>query len=201
MSFIDKLKNKLESKRLQEESTPAYAITQPITLPIYELNLKGLVDADSIKEKCLINRTGTNHKPTIVRNGWQSPYYYTGSVEFEIFSELIGVIENKLNLIAGIRNPNTKYKLMIFWIVIYGKGTHHEWHSHAHKLENFTGYSGVYYPAASDKAEPIEFKNNDTITSIPVRKDKLLIFPSVLMHRVPACIDSELRIAVSFNCY
>ena len=200
MSFVDKLKNKLESKVLLEEiATPAYIITQPVTLPVYELDLKGLVDADSIKEKCLNKHTGTNHKPAIVQNGWQSPYYFTGSNEFEIFSELIKVIEDKLSLITSIQKSNTKYKISQFWFVIYGKGTYHNWHCHRGKLGNFAGYSGVYYPVASDKAEPIEFKNNDSTISINVKKDKLLIFPSVLMHRVPECTDSELRIAVSFN--
>jgi hypothetical protein len=196
MSFVDKLKSRL---RYQTEiSTPAYTITQTIPFPIYELDLKGLIDADSIKEKCLSIKTKKNHKPNTVINGWQSQYYSPGSNEFELFSEFINIIEGKLNLITSIRKSNTKYKIIDFWIVIYGKDTYHDWHNHTRFID-FTGYSGVYYPVASDNAEPIEFKNNDSTFSITAKKDKLLIFPSVLTHRVPKCNDSELRIAISFN--
>ena len=201
MNFANKLKTKLRT--ISETSEPAYIITQSISLPLYELDLKGLVDSDSIKERCLSRLEKVSHNTKLVKEGWQSPYYVFGTTEFEIFNDLIKIVEDKLNLITDLQKSNTKsntkYRIDHCWFVIYGEGTYHDWHTHNGKVDHFSGYSGVYYPAASDAAQPIEFENNDSTISIPVTKDKLILFPSVLKHRVPKCTDPDLRIAFSFN--
>ena len=199
MSFFDKLKSK-------SQSAPKYTVTQSVELPIYELDLKNIIDPDTIKEKCLdeFNKSGSkSNKSDIVKDGWQSPYYVRGNNDdkFEVFTELITSVEDKLNSVNALANSKTKLEVNEFWFVIYNKGTSHAWHNHLPKtqLDGFSNFSGVYYPVASDKAEPIEFKNDNKTLSISVTQHKLLLFPSMLSHRVPKCNDSDLRLSVAFN--
>jgi hypothetical protein len=199
MAFFDKLKSKTQA-------VPKYTVTQSVELPIYELDLKNIIDPDTIKEKCLdeFNKSGSkNNRSDIVKDGWQSPYYRRGNNDdkFEVFNELITAVEDKLNSVNALTNSKTKLEVDHFWFVIYNKGTSHAWHKHLPKtqLHGFPNFSGVYYPVASDKAEPIEFKNDNKTLSISVTQHKLLLFPSMLYHRVPECNDSDLRISVAFN--
>mgnify|MGYP000396887544 CR=1 FL=1 len=199
MAFIDKLKSTIQA-------APKYTVTQSVKLPIYELDLKNIIDPDTIKEKCLdeFNKSGNkNNRSDLVKDGWQSPYYIRGNNDdkFEVFTELITAVEDKLNSVNALTNSKTKLEVDHFWFVIYNKGTIQEWHNHLPKtqLDGFSNFSGVYYPVASDKAEPIEFKNDNKTLSISVEQHKLLLFPSMLYHRVPECNDTDLRISVAFN--
>jgi hypothetical protein len=195
MSFVDKIKNKVQTWK--ELSVPAHFITQPIPLPLYEIDLNSLIDPNVIAEKCLDTRAGENSKPELVKDGWQSPYYYHDSKEFELFAKLIEVVENKLNdTTSSIKECKVKYHVHHFWFVVYGEGTYHKWHNHS---ADHISFSGVYYPIANENAAPIEFENENSNLSIPTKTGKLLLFPSVLKHRVPECTSSEVRIAVSFN--
>jgi hypothetical protein len=201
MSFINKLKSKTQD-------APKYIVTIPVRLPIYELNLTNIIDPDTIKEKCLdeFNKSGSkSNKSDIVKDGWQSPYYVKGNNDdkFEVFTELITAVEDKLNSVNALTNSKTKLEVYEFWFVIYYEGTNHAWHNHTFlpktHLDRFSNFSGVYYPIASDKVESIEFQNNNKTLSIPVTQHKLLLFPCLLYHRVPECNDSNLKILVAFN--
>ena len=199
MSYLDKLKSKIQA-------APKYRVTQAVELPIYELDLKNIIDPDTIKEKCLAEFNKSDSKTNrsdLVQDGWQSPYYVRGTNDdmFEVFNELITAVEDKLSSINALTNCNTRLEVNYFWFVIYYKGASHRWHNHLPKthLDGFSNFSGVYYPVASDKAEPIEFKNDNKTLSISVTRHKLLLFPSMLYHRVPECNDSDLRISVAFN--
>jgi hypothetical protein len=199
MSFLDKLKSTIQA-------APKYTVTQSVELPIYELNLKNIIDPDTIKEKCLdeFNKSGSESNRTdLVKDGWQSPYYLRGNNDdkFEVFTELITAVEDKLNSVNALTNSKTRLEVNKFWFVIYYKGASHAWHNHLPKthLDGFSNFSGIYYPVASDKAEPIEFENDNKPLSISVTQHKLLLFPSMLYHRVPECNDADLRISVAFN--
>lgn len=199
MAFIDKLKSTIQA-------APKYTVTQSVKLPIYELDLKNIIDPDTIKEKCLdeFNKSGSESNRTdLVKDGWQSPYYLRGNNDdkFEVFIELITAVEDKLNSTNALTNSKTRVEVNKFWFVIYYKGTSHAWHNHLpnNRLDGFSNFSGIYYPVASDKAEPIEFENGDETLSISVTQHKLLLFPSMVYHRVPECNDTDLRISVAFN--
>ena len=193
MSFINKLKNKLDK-------FPSYHVVQPVSLPIYEIDLSSIIDPDVIKTKCLNLVEGTSNPINLVKNGWQSPYYYRDtSDKFEIFSELIDAVENKLNAIDILKSHTSKFRVYEFWFIVSGKNTSHRWHSHVGIPDHFSDFSGVYYPVTTNNSKPLEFKNDNQILSIPVKKNKLLLFPSVLMHQVSECADDDLRVSVAFN--
>lgn len=195
MLHIKSLKNRLES-------LPKYIVKQEIDLPIYESSLAGIIDPESIKEKCLAiyeTEEGDLNVKHFLKNSWKSPYYQKGSPNFEKFNDLAVALLNKLHSVEALRKSEMRFHVREFWIVIYTEGSEIHWHTHIPNVNGFTRLTGTYYPVASARAEPIEFQHSDGTISIPVTKDKVLIFPSMLHHRVPACVDSEPRIVVGFN--
>ena len=193
MSFIKKLQNKLEL-------SPMTYVTQKIELPIYSFNVKNLIDSDDIKNKCLSLKTNDLGNQRIVKNGWQSPYYPYNSKEFNLFNNLINVIEDKAN---SITNFQKKLFVSEIWFVLYGAETSHTIHNHV-DLADKSRYilSGVYYPTASKFAAPLIFCDKDESseeTKISISQNDLLLFSSSLYHYVPKDIDKNLRIATSFN--
>ena len=200
MSFVKKLKSKLES-------SPAYTVTQEIPLPIYESSLKGIIDPESIKERCLAIRDANEvdfSASLILKGAWKSPYYNKGTPDFERFSDLATALEDKLNVIRAYGKSEMRFQVSHIWIVIYTEGSLIDWHNHIDTVDSFTRMTGTYYPVASANAQPIEFKNKDSkdgVMKIPVTQDKVLIFPSALYHSVSASVDSELRIVVGFNFF
>lgn len=195
MSFINKLKTKLESG-------PAYTVTQEVSLPIYESSLKGIIDPATIKERCLSIRAAEEidySSSHFLKGAWKSPYYAKGSPNFEKFADLSTALEDKLHSVAAYRRSEMRFHVMHFWIVMYTEGSTIDWHAHIENVNSFTRFTGTYYPVASEAAEPIEFQHEDGIISVPVTQDKVLLFPSVLRHRVSKCTDSEPRIVVGFN--
>ena len=197
MSFVKNLKNKLES-------SPAYTVRQEIPLPIYESSLKGIIDAESIKERCLAIRDADEidfSASHFLKGAWKSPYYHKGSPNFEKFSDLATALEDKLNVIRAYRKSEMRFQVSHIWIVIYTEGSFIDWHTHMENVDGFTRMTGTYYPVASANAQPIEFQHKDDVIKIPVTQDKVLIFPSVLHHSVSACVDPELRIVVGFNFF
>jgi hypothetical protein len=194
MSFIKKLQNKIELG-------PKFFVTQKIELPIYSFNIKHLIDSDDIKNRCLLLKTDDLGNNKIVKNGWQSPYYFRNTKEFNLFNDLISVIEDKVNTVL-----NFQKKLFIseIWFVLYRPETTHNIHNHIHPVQkNKYIFSGVYYPVAEEFAAPIIFRDamddNSKETEIPIKQDELLIFSSALYHYVPKGTNENLRIAISFN--
>ena len=197
MSFVARLKNKV---RELDESVPAYTVTKKVSLPIYSYDTTQLLDPNIVKDICLSVKAELNDKnsdtPDFLYGGWQSPYYHykNDPKYFELFSPVIDMIETRVNV-------KRKQKLIIsrFWIVIYQKGAAHGWHDHADDQGTFK-HVGVYYPASSENASPLEFENLDGENLlVNVKAGQLLTFPAVLMHRVPACPTDDLRIVVAFN--
>lgn len=198
MSFINKLKTKFDL-----ESLSTYSVTQEITLPIYESSLKGLIDSSLLGKKCLDirNNNEVHHDLPfllILKNTWKSPYYKRDD-KSEDFGELITIVEDKLNSLPALSKSKMRITVKEWWIIIFEKDSTITWHDHIPIIDTFTRFSASYYPEVSSDAQPLEFKDKDKILSIPVTKDKIVFFPSVLSHRVNDCVSTEPRIMIGFN--
>ena len=193
MSFIKKLQNTIELR-------PALYVTQKIELPIYSFNIKNLIDSDNVKDRCLSLKTDDLGNQRIVKNGWQSPYYKNNTTEFNLFNDLITIIEDKANTISNLRK---QLYVSEFWFVLYGAETSHTIHNHTHPSDKSKYiFSGVYYPTASEFAAPLIFRDKEEDaeeTKISITQNNLLLFSSKLYHYVPKGTDENLRIAISFN--
>lgn len=199
MSFINKLKTKVQTLA---EST--YSVRQEISIPIYERNFNGIVDAEDIGKKCLAIRdskafdTSINH---FLSGAWKSPYYKRGESDekFEEFSDLINAVEDTLNALPAYNKAKTRFEILEWWIIIYNKGAAIDWHDHIPVADAFTRFSATYYPLVPDNAQPLLIQNKDEVLTIPVTQNKIVYFPSMTRHSVAECVSDEPRIMVGFN--
>ena len=198
--FLTKLKNRVN------ELTASHVVEQIISLPIFSFDLSKDIDCNLIKDKCLKLRLEyvEHYKENLVKNGWQSPYFTKKSKakEFEIFSDLITLIETKMSRI----DPHISLEIDHFWAIIYDQDNYTQgWHNHLYEAskkesETLHKYSAVFYPLASLNSAPIEFEQEQKENIlIEASTGKLLIFPSVTRHRVPVSNDLDLRISMAFN--
>lgn len=190
MSYISKLKNKINSVEQDEIPEPAYQITQTFVEPIYKFDLSSEIDADTIvnhvynfKEKYPISNKTNVH-------AWHSQYdthYKTND-----FDMLISTIQNKLNLIEKIFRPNFKIDSVLLdsWVAIYNKTEYTQMHHH-HKAR----WASVYYAKAEEHCAPIVF----TGLEIKPKTGMLLLFPGRVKHMVRKELSDIERIIFSAN--
>ena len=131
----------------------------------------------------------------------------------------VKLLEKKLSSLINeafniIHSPKFKCKLYITqsWLNFTGNNQFHHRHNHPNSI-----FSAVLYLKATE-GDLIEFHNsfhndnyeivsnhNDMFNSgswqLPVREDLLLIFPSTLVHSVPAVVHDNLRVSLSFNTF
>jgi hypothetical protein len=167
---------------------PKYFVSQSIRLPIYTFDIVDSVDPILVKDICL----GTleqypNNRPDLVKEGWQSKPFARNELGLDT---LCKVVEEKTSVTAG-----NVYKIESYWFVIYYNNGSQKWHDHGD-----SDLSAVYYPEVGNNPSKIIFKNQEQEDlKISVNKNKLLIFPSKLVHCVEPNANNELRISVAFN--
>ena len=122
-------------------------------------------------------------------------------------------IEVKLKeFVSNVMGSDSEMVITQSWFNKNGKGESH----HAHKHPN-SMVSGVWYPLIHEKLPPIQFRIgqqrdvsfsikrwnhfNNSSFMLPMKAGELIIFPSNLMHGVPANLCDEERISLSFNTW
>lgn len=120
-------------------------------------------------------------------------------------------IENYLRTIYLVPQ-NTVMRITQSWANYSKKG---DWH-HAHYHPN-SFYSGVFYISADADKDRIQFDRplkpafrisseqfnlfNSDSWWIPVTAGTLILFPSLLEHRVPTVVSDKTRISIAFNTF
>ena len=105
------------------------------------------------------------------------------------------MIEDTLNDMAHKMKHN-KLSVANFWYQIYGKGGHHEWHTHSK-----TQWTNIYYLHLENKkavTELYDIQNEKILEQIEVKEGQLLTFSGNVIHRSPKN-DSNLKAIISFN--
>ena len=122
-------------------------------------------------------------------------------------------IEVKLKeYVVNIMGSDSEMVITQSWLNKNGKGESHHEHKHPNSM-----ISGVWYPQIHEKLPPIQFRTirqrdvslstkkynhfNGATFMLPLRKGELIIFPSDLIHSVPANQSDEDRISLSFNTW
>jgi hypothetical protein len=177
--FYDKLRKKYELK-------PKYNITQSMNVPVYSFNLDAEINSDLISAEVKKLNLSVNHKPELVKKGYQSEYLSRST--YPQFEPLLDVVESKINLLS-----NKQYKIIHYWYIIYGKNGEQMWHHHGG-----ADLSAVYYPQGT-VSSPIQFKNYESVIDIETKKNTLLVFSSNALHKVATSNSDEERIVFSFN--
>lgn len=98
------------------------------------------------------------------------------------------------------------------WVNISGKGDSHHEHTHPNSV-----VSGVFYMKMGSSLPPIRFhegyrpeivpdvttrtRYNARYAVVPLNAGELILFPSTLIHSVPANVTDTARISLSFNTF
>ena len=122
-------------------------------------------------------------------------------------------IELKLKeYVVNIMGSDSEMVITQSWLNKSGKGESHHEHKHPNSM-----ISGVWYPLIHEKLPRIQFRIgqqrdvsfsikrwnhfNNSSFMLPMKAGELIIFPSNLMHGVPANLCDEERISLSFNTW
>ena len=122
-------------------------------------------------------------------------------------------IESEIEkFIKNVLGSDSEMVITQSWLNKNCKGESHHDHMHPNSI-----ISGVWYPLCHEKLPPIKFMNrfqphinisikefntfNSATFMLPMKMGEMIIFPSHLMHGVPANQSDDARISLSFNTW
>lgn len=197
MSFLDKLKNKIDTKAIK----PEYTLKQETEYFIYKFDLSNEIDADSIV-KTIVSLKEKYPKPNFTNVfAWHTDFF--AHKKTNEFDKLIEVIGKKVKLVAEQSRAPGKFDVSCHesWAIIYDKiDNRAEWHTHGD-----ADYSIAYYAKVPVESSPVVFKNmnlglNQDV-DITTETNTLLVFPGHVLHKVPNLTNTDARIVFAANFY
>jgi uncharacterized protein (TIGR02466 family) len=180
--------------------------------PIWYIDIpKTQINPNLIKEECY--KEQLNSKGTIKSNinGWQSESIFIDQKRPYI-SNLLTEIKSIIPEISKDFGINKDIELANAWININPKNSSNQFHIHPHSV-----LSGVYYVSANEHNGDLIFYNdvktdmiNHTFLNVNTRNtyssvnykptiNRIILFPSWILHGVGINNSSEDRISIAFN--
>ena len=180
--------------------------------PIWYIDIpKTQINPNLIKEEC--SKEQLNSKGTIKSNinGWQSESIFIDQKRPYI-SNLLTEIKSIIPEISKDFGINKDIELANAWININPKNSSNQFHIHPHSV-----LSGVYYVSANEHNGDLIFYNdvktdmiNHTFLNVNTRNtyssvnykptiNRIILFPSWILHGVGINNSSEDRISIAFN--
>ena len=187
MRIIEKLKSLQHNDSLYVEQVKTYKI--------FRYDVSKEIDLDKIRKASNQYRVDfpkkfVSHVKT--SSGWRSDYYIHKNTDS--FNSLFNLATQKLILSDDRNIPLQFYKLIHSWLIHYSKGDLTPYHHH---LKPPIFFSATFY---LDKSKtPIVFENNQKENlEIYPNAGTLLIWPAMVRHMVPKCVD-DLRTVIGMN--
>ena len=180
--------------------------------PIWYIDIpETQINPNLIKEECY--KEQLNSKGTIKSNinGWQSESIFIDQKRPYI-SNLLTEIKSIIPEISKDFGINKDIELANAWININPKNSSNQFHIHPHSV-----LSGVYYVSANEHNGDLIFYNdvktdmiNHTFLNVNTRNtcssvnykptiNRIILFPSWILHGVGINNSSEDRISIAFN--
>lgn len=165
----------------------------------------------NLKKFCLDIQKTKNQNNRSGVNSWQSE-----NIINDLPKDFLNCLNDEVNNYKNFLNVKKKVIVEYVWLNVNKKGSYNLEHDHPNCF-----ISGVYYINTPINSGDIIFKHpsptidyvwpdencfeqynefNSAIWTVKAEKNKLLLFPSWLRHRVEENKNNEDRISISFNC-
>lgn len=143
--------------------------------------------------------TGLNKRSNY--GGFQSFEYPFRQHKTHTFAPLNDIFDTISNLIEENFDDRYEYILNNYWFNINFPGSYNKLHDHLTPYKNQQGISGTFYVHVPTNSGNITFvcEEEDTRLEVISSANRVLLFPSYLLHEVSENLTQSNRYSVAFN--
>jgi len=183
----------------------------PTLIAVHE-NILEVNYLNEVKKAC----SNIEKKIKKTQNNWFSPVFNTyelyNLIEDNLFNELISKVTQKTNEYNELMGSSEEMHPFECWFNTYYNKDYQEFHIHQNSI-----YSAVFFVEAPKNSSPLILQNPNYLYkmfvlnnfkdskysfntwSIPSEENKLVIFPSHLLHMVPCHQSNKKRVSIAIN--